>query len=317
VCARPNGAREQGRGNGIVSGKFWAGFVGMAALLVAGCASGPGMGPGMGPGIGGADDRLVFGYRSDAPPFSYEAGGDVAAFSGFTAEICNRLARELAARPEAAGLERGALRVTAEDRFERLEAGDIDVLCGAASVTPERQRRMGFSIPVLMTGITVATAERAPERFAALTAAPDLAGALAAAGAGGARIGYRRGTTTEDWLAASALASTAGVALEGFPDHRAGIAALTGGEVDLYMGDQAILRGLARTMQAGIDVSEGTLQDETIALATARDAERLRGVIDALLANLYRSGEIVPIFERHFGPMTDSDRAFYRQLAGG
>jgi polar amino acid transport system substrate-binding protein/glutamate/aspartate transport system substrate-binding protein len=280
-----------------------------AALLTAGCAA---------QGIGGADDRLVFGYRSDAPPFSYEAGGDVPAFAGFTAEICNRVAQVLASRPELAGVGRGAVRVTAEDRFQRLEAGDIDVLCGAASITPERQERMGFSIPVLVTGIGVAVAADAgaPGRFAGLAAAPDLLGAVAAAaGEGGARIGYRLGTTSEDWLKASDLASVDGVALRGFADHRAGIAALTGGDIDLYMGDQAILRGLART-QPGIDVSDATLQDETIALATARDAERLRELINGVLADLYRSGEIVPIFERHFGPMTDRDRALYARSAG-
>jgi ABC-type amino acid transport substrate-binding protein len=127
-------------------------------------------------------------------------------------------------------------------------------------------------------------------------------------------MGYRRGTTTADWLAASDLASAGGVALRGFSDHRAGIAALRAGEIDLYMGDQAILRGLAR-MQRGIDVSDGALQDETIALATARDADRLRELVDAVLADLYRSGDIVPIFERHFGPMSDRDRALYARLA--
>lgn len=287
---------------------FRVGTVAIAALLVAGCTTAQ--------GIGGEDDRLVFGYRADAPPFSYEVSGDVAAFSGFTAEICNRLARDLAARPEAAGIERRSVRVTAEDRFRRLESGDIDVLCGAASITPERQERVGFSIPVLKTGIAVAAAERAPDRFAGVTSAPDLEQALAAVAGedGGTRIGYRQGTTTEDWLAGSELARAAGVTLEGFPDHRAGIAALTGGRIDLYMGDQAILRGLARSTGAGMRVSAGTVQDETIALATARDAGQLREVIDAVLADLYASGEIVPIFERHFGPMSESDRALYGQV---
>ncbi len=285
-----------------------AGVVGVVALLAAGCTTAQ--------GIGGEDDRLVFGYRSDAPPFSYEVGGDVVAFSGFTAELCNLVARELAERPQTAGISRGTVRVTAEDRFQRLESGDIDVLCGAASVTPERQERVGFTNPVLKTGIAVAAAEDAPDRFAALTSAPDLERALAdLAAEGGARIGYRRGTTTEDWLAASGLASAAGVTLEAFPDHRDGIAALTDGGIDLYVGDLAILRGLARAMEAQIRLSAGTLQDETIALATAPGADRLREVIDSILADLYRSGEIVPIFERHFGSMTESDRALYSQFA--
>lgn len=302
----------------VVFARFRAGIVGIAALLAAGCATDQGplgaadslVGP------GGEDERLVFGYRSDAPPFSYEAGGDVVAFSGFTAEICNLLARELATRPEAAGIERATVRVTAEDRFERLESGEIDVLCGAASITPERQRRMGFSIPILLTGIAVAVADAAPSRFAALATATDLAAALDAALAdGGGRVGYRRGTTTDDWLAASELGTAPGVSLVGFSDHRAGIAALTAGDIDVYMGDQAILRGLERTEHAGIRVSDGTLQDETIALATARDANALRRLLDSLLADLYRSGEIEPIFERHFGPMTAADRAFYQDLA--
>lgn len=54
---------------------------------------------------------------------------------------------------------------------------------------------------------------------------------------------------------------------------------------------------------------------ETIALGTAPGGDLLRASIDAILADLYRSGEIVPIFERHFGPMTAADRAFYGKLA--
>lgn len=280
-----------------------------AALLLAGCMPAQ-------EGIGGADDRLVFGYRSDAPPFSYAAGGDVAAFSGFTAELCNRVMSELAARPEAGGIAHAAVRVTAEDRFRRLESGEIDVLCGAASITQERRERVDFSIPVLETGIAVAVAGDAPGRFATLTSAPDLEQALGiAASGGGARIGYRRGTTTEDWLGDSGLASAEGVSLAGFADHRAGVAALTAGDVDVYMGDLAILRGLERTMQAGIRLSDRTLQDETIALATAPGADGLRAAIDAILADLYGSGEIAPIFERHFGTMTEADRAFYNRFA--
>ena len=295
-----------------------AGIAGIVALLAAGCAGMPGgMHEHATPGIGGADDKVVFGYRSDAPPFSYEAGGDVAAFSGFTAEICNRLAQELASRPETAGLQRGAMRVTAEDRFQRLEAGDIDVLCGAASVTPERQQRMGFSVPVLLTGIAVATPEAGRGRFAGLASAPELKAALAKALAkGGGRVGFRRGTTTEDWLAASGIDAPRGVYLVGFADHRDGIAALKAGDIDVYMADKAILRGLQRTEDAGIRISAATLHDETIALATAPGADALRDVIDGLLVELYRSGEIEPIFERHFGPMTASDRAFYEKLAG-
>ncbi len=297
--------------------KFRVALVGVAALLAAGCAMQGTEGPGRGAeGIGGADDRIVFGYRSDAPPFSYEVGGDVVAFSGFTAEICNLLAQRLASRPETAGLARGAVRVSAEDRFARLEAGDVDVLCGAASVTPERLQRVGFSTPVLRTGIAAAVPEGVGGRFAGLASASDLDAALTAALAGdGGRIGFRRGTTTETWLAASGIDQAPGVYPVGFADHRDGIAALKTGEIDVYMADQAILRGLGRTEGAGIRISEDTVQEETIALGTQRDADALRGVLDAMLAELYRSGEIVPIFERHFGPITPADRAFYQSLA--
>lgn len=296
---------------------FHVGIVGIAALLMAGCGATEGTGGATGTSpIGGADHQIVFGYRSDAPPFSYEAAGDIAAFSGFSAEICNRLSRELATRPETAGVTRSAMRVTAEDRFGRLEAGDVDVLCGAASITPERLAEVGFSIPLLETGVAVAVTGTAPPRFAGLTATPDLESALRAAlSEGGGRIGFRSATTTEDWLATSGIGAMEGVSLTGYADHGNGIAALEAGEIDLYMGDRAILRGLKRTEPAGIRILPGTVQGETIALATQHDAVALRRVIDALLADLYRSGEIEPIFERHFGPMTAADRAFYAGLA--
>ncbi len=266
--------------------------------------------------IAGADGKLVFGYRTDAPPFSFEVPGDVTAFSGFTAELCNLVARELATEPETAGLPRSVVKVSAEDRFERLERGEIDVLCGAASITDDRRQRVAFSIPVLATGVAVALAGDPPDGLAALLSAPDLGQALVALmTANGGRVGFRRGTTTDDWLAKSPLASADGVTLVDFSDHRSGVRALASGDIDVYVGDLAILRGLQRNELPTMRISGQTIQSETIALAMPLGAEELRVLVDRMLSRLYRSEAIVPIFERHFGPMTDVDRAFYRRAA--
>lgn len=267
-------------------------------------------------GLGGSDGTIVFGYRKDAPPLSSTTGGNTAGVSGFTAELCNLIARELAASSETGSIPRKNVFVTAEDRFDRIESGEVDIVCGATSITAERRKRVNFSIPVLETGVGAAVSGNAKEPFASLMSALFFDTELVkTAATQPTRIGYRSGTTTEDWLKTTELPDAETAALTPFDDHTAGMRALAAGKIDIYMGDRAILRALVRRVGASAEISRQVVQYEKIALAMGRDAEDLRLLVDRTLSDLYRSGKIEPIFARHFGPVLELDRIFYSRQA--
>ena len=98
------------------------------------------------PAISAQTDKktLVVGVRTDAPPFSSQLAGSDGKYQGFSVSLCE----EIAARAVREGLycDWRFEKVTATDRFNMLVAGDIQLLCGATTVTLERERAVDFSL---------------------------------------------------------------------------------------------------------------------------------------------------------------------------
>jgi ABC-type amino acid transport substrate-binding protein len=128
-------------------------------------------------------ETLRIGFRTDAVPFSYR--DDVGEAAGYSVELCRAVAGEIR---RDLGLSRLALDyvpVTAEDRFEAVQQGRIDLLCGATTVTLSRRRMVDFSLFTFADGAGVLLRADGPERF------EDLAGQ---------KVGVHAATTTEEAL---------------------------------------------------------------------------------------------------------------------
>ncbi|MEM9781661.1 MAG: amino acid ABC transporter substrate-binding protein [Pseudomonadota bacterium] len=256
---------------------------------------------------------LTLGLRTDVPPFAYLRDGKP---SGFTAELCARMANAIL---ETSGLEALTARlvsVTAEDRFQRLGDGEFDVLCGATTITLERRETMSFTLPIFATGVGSVVAAEAPEALRGPLI--DQGGSGASAGGiaralDGRRLGALAGTTAETWLAEDVMPATEGAEIVAFDDHRAGLSAVAAGEIDAYFADRAILGGVLAGLgeRERLVASRMSYTFEPYGLALPRGEEDLRLVLDRALAHLYRTGEILQIYERHFGPPGPNERIFY------
>lgn len=263
-----------------------------------------------------ADNVLRLGVRTDAPPFAVLKDGQL---SGFSVDLCTAVGEAIAKDTETAGLQGTFVEVSAADRFDKLEAGEIDVLCGATTATLARREAVSFTIPTFFTGVGAAVRPEAPEllREILLVRSPAAASDAAIRAAfGNAKLGVRGGTTAQDWLAASGLTEIDGVTVTAVDNHFAGLEALSAGEIDAYFADQAILAGLTRDM--GEDrplMGSKAFTAEPYALAIPRGDEDLRLVLDRALSRLYRSGMVLALFERHFGPPSPDVAFFYAAIA--
>ncbi|MGM0585097.1 MAG: amino acid ABC transporter substrate-binding protein [Pseudomonadota bacterium] len=220
---------------------------------------------------------LRLGFRRDAPPFSYadEQGRP----SGLAARLCAAAAPAVAAKTGREGIEIQWVPVTAATRFEALEAGRIDVLCGPTTQTLSRRERMDFSILYFVDGAGLVFRKGGPERLEDLTDEP---------------VGVLRGTTTEK-VAEAVLAERAPQArLVLFDSHVSGLEALEAGEVEAYMGDRSILLYQLGRMRPVVQpvVARETLSREPYALALPRGESRLRLAVDRALSRIYASGRI-------------------------
>lgn len=228
-----------------------------------------------------ASGEIRIGYRADAAPLSY-TGGDGSA-AGYTVAICKAVADELAT---ALGtpLTPSYVVVTAEDRFDAVADGRVDLLCEAATVTLARREKIDFSIPTFVDGAAVLLPKGAGPELSALA---------------GKKIGVVAGTTTEQALRNTLAATKIEAVIETVASHEAGFEALESGAIDAYFGDQAILFHMlvANDKTEDLTISDNTLTIEKQALGLPLGDHAYRLAVDRALSDIYHSGRMVEILK--------------------
>lgn len=243
---------------------------------------------------------LTIGYRDDAPPISYKT--ELGEAAGYSVELCRavavRLKRDL-------NLPQMAVRyvlVTAENRFQAVIDGKVDLLCEPTTVTLSRRERVDSSVPTFLDGASVLGRADRPLQFQEL---------------GGKRVGVRAGTTTEETLRNSLGEMGVKAEVVSVSDHKDGVARLLSGDITAYFGDRAILHYIA----AGsgnpdlLVLSDQYLTYEPYALALQRGDGQFRLAVDRALSYIFRSGEIANVFTAAFGPNAEPTpelQALYR-----
>jgi len=273
-----------------------------------------------GPALSGAAlDRIVteknirLGIRADAPPFSSVVDGKP---EGFSVDLCGLIAGAIMATSQVSDMTGEFVEVTAENRFEKLQAGEIDVLCEATTATLTRRAVMSFSIPTFSTGVSAVITAAAPDLLKEILVKGGpaaMSNAAVSEAFKGRKLGVRGGTTAESWLNEGPLPKVEGVTIVPFTDHAAGIAAVAAGEIDAYFGDKAILIAQRKASDKAEEllISRNTFTSEPYALAMPRDDEDLRLAIDRALSYIYRTGAIYQIFAKHFGKVGPEAALFY------
>jgi polar amino acid transport system substrate-binding protein len=229
--------------------------------------------------------EIRLGFRTDAAPLSFL--GENNQPRGYTPFVCARVAELLAVDLDLENLTANYIPVDTSDQFDRLARGEIDLLCGATTITIERRGMVDFSIPVFVDGAAVLLPADAEKDLAALS---------------GKTIGVRSGTTTEEILANSLEASRIQARIATFDTHDAGLAALETGEIAAYFGDQSILYELfyKSDMSEGFAMSENTLTVEKQGLALQKGDSDFRLAVDRALSALYANGTMLETFRDAF-----------------
>jgi|MDTG01.4.fsa_nt_gb ABC-type amino acid transport substrate-binding protein len=235
------------------------------------------------------------GYRTDAPPFSME--GPQGNRQGYSVDLCRAVADTVRSELKLSALVVQYIAVDAENRFEKIEDGSIDILCGPTTATLSRRERVDFSLPTFIAGAGVMV-----PAGAGIVKLDDLADK---------RLGVRAGTTTEQALMdtypdASIVATT---------DHRNGLAGVLNGSLDAYFADRTVLEGLRQEHRdaARLKIADDYLTIEPYGLALPKDDSRFRLLVDRTLSTLYKSRQIEEIAARHFdGQLSDLLHTLYQ-----
>lgn len=229
---------------------------------------------------------LRLGFRVDAPPYSFRTTNGQP--SGYIVDLCREIAASVKNAQGIPSLKIDYVEVSSATRLEAVRDGKVDLLCDPTSMTMSRRAMVDFSLPTFIDGAGVL------HRVNELSRLEDLRGK---------KIGVLQGTTTEDVL--KTTLTQLGIKAEIIPmqAHPDGVRSLSAGKIDAYFADRGILNYhlLNSQNRSGLKLSDQYFTFETYAFALPRGDEKLRLLVDATLAELYRTDRVKEIYARSFG----------------
>jgi len=233
--------------------------------------------------------ELRIGYRADARPLSFEENG---APSGYSVDLCKRIAAGIGGQLSLPAMKATFVKVTTENRFDALVKGDIDIECGATTITLGRLERVDFTLMTFVTGGTFLS--KADSRIGK---AADLAGK---------RVAVSRGTSTATALQAYLKENSIDARVVTVDDRDAGMSRLQRGDVDALAGDQIVLLGnaleaLEANKNANFSFADELFSYEPYAFMVRRNDADFRLVVNRELAEIFRDGDQAQIYQTWVG----------------
>jgi ABC-type amino acid transport substrate-binding protein len=231
--------------------------------------------------------EIRLGYRTDAPPLAFKDSSGQPA--GYSVELCRRVAVAVKDHLKLSDLKTTFVPLTSENRLEAVVNNRVDIECGATTITLSRAEKVDFTLMTFVTGGAV---------LSLAGSAIDSLGNLA-----GKSVAVVTGTTSETALKNYLQKNLIDAKVVAVPDRAEAMKRLQGKQVDAFASDQVVLIGeiLQATDPSTYTLSREVFSYEPYALVVRRNDADFRLVANRALAQLYRTGQFEPMYDRWFG----------------
>jgi len=230
---------------------------------------------------------ITIAYRTDALPFSFN--DEKSQPAGYTVDICKRVVASIEQQLKIQELKVNWMPATAQNRFDLVANKQADMECGATTATLSRMERVDFSNYVFVdsTGVLVRN-ESGVKTFT------DLAGK---------KIAVIAGTTNERALNEALKKRLINGSVVTVKSRDEGLDALEKGAVDAFASDKILIAGLSGKVKdpTRYTMLADDLSVEPYGIMLPRGDAGMRLAVNRALAQVYKSPEIVEIFNRWFG----------------
>jgi ABC-type amino acid transport substrate-binding protein len=232
-----------------------------------------------------ASGAVTIAYRESSIPFSYlSTRGEPI---GYSIELCRKLVdaigdtvcRELAIK---------WLPVTSESRIDAIVSGRADLECGSTTNNLERQKLVGFSPTIFVSGTKLMVKSGSP-----IKSFRDLAGKTVAVTAG---------TTNEKTMRELAVKFKLDYRLLVLRDHAESFAQVAGGKADAFATDDVLLYGLIaqNKAQGKYHVVGEFLSYDPYGIMYRKGDTQVGRLINTTFHDLAEDGEVERQYKRWF-----------------
>lgn len=220
----------------------------------------------------GGGETLTVGSDIPYPPFEQKASGG--GYTGFDVELMEAIGKEIGREPE-------FIDSSFETIFRDVGQGKFEAVMSAATITPEREKEVAFSLPYYLSEQAILVQEGSEIKGLA-----DLKGKVVAA---------QQGTTGLELAKEKAEASE----LRPFPEGPDADNALKAGTVEAVIIDAPVAKQQAEEL-GGIEVVEKVPTDETYGIAMAKESTELQEQINEGLKMTIEDGSYAKVYEKWF-----------------
>ena len=232
-----------------------------------------------------ASGAVTIAYRESSIPFSYlSARGEPI---GYSIELCRKLVEAIG---DAVGRELTIkwLPVTSESRIDAIVSGRADLECGSTTNNLERQKLVGFSPTIFVSGTKLMVKSGSP-----IKSFRDLAGKTVAVTAG---------TTNEKTMRELAVKFKLDYRLLVLRDHAESFAQVAGGKADAFATDDVLLYGLIaqNKAQGKYQVVGEFLSYDPYGIMYRKGDLQIGRLINTTFHDLAEDGEVARQYKRWF-----------------
>jgi ABC-type amino acid transport substrate-binding protein len=252
--------------------------------------------------------EIRIGYVPNSPPMSFD--GDDGNPTGYSIALCRQIANTVKAT---VGLEEIKLSYAPltlpEDRIAAVVNHDIDIECGATTVTLSRREQVDFTLLTYITGGAVLSLTGK-----SINSVANLSGKT---------IAVIRGTTTHAAIRKYIAANDFKITLRIITSRAEGMELLDNGKVDGFASDRVMLLGqVARSKERSrYSITRDVFSYEPYGLMLARGDTDFRLVADRALASVYSTARIRRLYHDWIGrygePLPPMVEAMYQFQAVG
>lgn len=241
-----------------------------------------------------ASKSITLAYAPNSLPFSFD---DKKTFrpQGYSIGLCEAVVGQIQKQLGLSEVKINWVPGTTPERLAMVADGKADMECGVTTVTLKRQEKVDFSsVTFLQSGSVLTRVDALIKKSA------DLAGK---------KVSVVAGTTTEKRISAALAAAKIAAEIVPFKNRDDAFAALEEGKVQAMAGDKIVLVGLVAldSSNSRYSMLPEDFSVEPYALGLRRGDPDFRLAVNRGLAQTYRSGAIVPLFDRWFAPFAPSE----------
>lgn len=234
--------------------------------------------------------EIRLGHREASVPFSYY--DDQQKPVGFLMDLCGRVVDAVKAELKLAAVKATLHPIQLSNQIPLIQNGTIDIVCGPATNTLERQKVVAFSNTIFVSSIRAVVRSEGPvRRF------EDLNGKQVALTAASTSIGLLTNLEQERKFQTTKVVSA---------DHAASFLALTTGRADAFVMDDILLAGMVANSAKPAEwrIMDEALRVEPYGLIMRKDDAPFKALVDRTLGELVKSGEFGRLYAKWFqGPI--------------